>query len=251
MVDGNAVVAQFFRERHNRRRRTRERVEIGNLRADVDVQPGKLETVAGGKSPADVAHGIGGHTELVRLQPGRDMRVTARIDVGIDPQCHADAGAAFVRESIDAIQLPFRLGVDRPDAEIDRLRQLRRRLADPGEHNLIGNEPGTQRDIDLAARIRIGTGAQRAQQPRHAQRRVGLERVMERMWISAERLVDGAIACGNRSRTVDIQRGTFSGREIRQRHTFAIEGVVDPIETFHQSLIVVEREAYAPNGRLI
>ena len=123
--------------------------------------------------------------------------------------------------------------------EIDCLRQLRRRLADTGEHNLLGDEPGTQGDVDLAARIRVRAGAKRAQQARDAERRVRLERVMERVGISAERLIDGAIACGNRSRAVDIQRSTFSGREIRQRHTLAMEGVIDPVETFHQTLIVV------------
>ena len=90
---------------------------------------------------------------------------------------------ALAREPIDTIQLPFRFGVDGLDAEIDRLRQLGRCLADAGEHDLLGDEAGAQGDVDLAAGVRVRAGAKAAQQPRDRERRVGLQRVVQRVRI--------------------------------------------------------------------
>ena len=53
--------------------------------------------------------------------------MAARVDVGVDAQRDAGARLPLAREQVDALELPFRFGVDRLDAEIDRLRQLRRR----------------------------------------------------------------------------------------------------------------------------
>ena len=51
--------------------------------------------------------------------------MAARVDVGIDAQRDPGAGLPLAGERVDALELPFRLGVDRLDAEIDRLRELR------------------------------------------------------------------------------------------------------------------------------
>ena len=90
---------------------------------------------------------------------------------------------ALARERVDPLELALRLRVDGLDAEIDRLRQLRGGLADAGEDDLRRNESGAQRDVDLAAGVRVGAAAQAAQQPRDRQRRVRLERVVHRVRI--------------------------------------------------------------------
>ena|SRR5947207_4139248 len=114
------------------------------------MQTGKFETFARGKATADVAHGVGRYSEFVDLQTGRNMRVAASIDIGIDPKGNAHPCATFAGETIDSIQLPFGFRVDRLHSKIDRLREFRRSLAHAGEDNLLGNETGAQRHVDLA-----------------------------------------------------------------------------------------------------
>src|SRR3954468_13145640 len=145
------------------------------------MQTGKLETFAGGKAPAKIAHRVGGHAELIRLQSGRDVRVAASVDIRIDPNSDAHARATFAGQAIDSIQLSFRFGIDRLDAQIDRLREFRGSLADAGEHNLLGDETSAKRDVDLAARVRIRARAKRSEQARNSQRRVRLQRIVDRV----------------------------------------------------------------------
>ena len=121
---------------------------------------------------------------LLRLQPGGDVRMAARVDVRVHAQRDPRARLALARQRVDPLELALRLRVDRLDAEIDRLRELGGRLADAGEHDLRRNESGAQRDVDLAAGIRVGVAAEAAQQPRDRQRRVGFQRVVDRVRIA-------------------------------------------------------------------
>ena len=82
--------------------------------------------------------------------------MAAGVDVGVDADGDARARLPGARDGVDALELALRLGVDRLDAEVDRLRQLGRGLADAGEDDLRRDEAGAQRDVDLAAGIRVG-----------------------------------------------------------------------------------------------
>jgi hypothetical protein len=70
MIDRNPVVFQLFRQRHDSRGGTLQRVDIGNLRTHMGMQPGEFEPFAAGKATADVAYGVGRHTKLVGFQSG-------------------------------------------------------------------------------------------------------------------------------------------------------------------------------------
>ena len=177
--------------------------------------------------------GVQGDAELVRLGPGRDVRMAAGVDVGVDPQRDARARLPLARQDVDALQLAFRLGVDRLDAEVDRLRQLRRGLADAGEDDLLGDEAGPQGDVDLAARVRVRAAAEPPQQPRDRQRRVRLERVVQRVRIRPERVVDRAIAADDGGGAVDVERRALGGGKVGERHAVADEGVVVSMESGH------------------
>ena len=106
--------------------------------------------------------------------------------------------------------------------EIDRLGQFGVGLGDAGEDDLGRDEAGAQRDVDLAARIGVDARAEAAQQADDRQRRVGLERVMERVRVARERLVDGAVTRGDRGAAVDVERRAVGGRELGQRHAVAV-----------------------------
>jgi hypothetical protein len=143
--------------------------------------------------------------ELVGLQAGGDVRMALRVDVRVHAERHARLPPERACDLGDAIELSGRLGVDRADVGADRVFKLRAGLADAGEDDIARRESGAERDVDLAAGVRIGAAAERAEQARDRQRRVCLQRVMDRMRIAVERRIDGAIRLADRPRAVDIR----------------------------------------------
>ena len=152
---------------------------------------------------------------------------------GIDPQGHAGARLAREGQAVDALELPLRLGVDRLDAQIDRLHELGFRLADAGEHDLGGDEPRPQRDVDLAAGIGVGGCPQAAQEAGDREGRVRLQRVVQRVRIRGEGLVDGPVAGGDDGRAVDVKRGAFAGGDLGERHAVAGKRTLWSVESGH------------------
>ena len=119
--------------------------------------------------------------ELVGLQAGRDVRMAAAsmsglTRIAIRVRVWRSRDSASIR-SISPADSTLIVRTPRSMA----CAELGRRLADAGEHDLRRNEPGAQRDVDLAAGIRVGVAAERPQQPRDRQRRVGLQRVVDRV----------------------------------------------------------------------
>ena len=149
-----------------------------------------------------------------------------RVDVGVDAERHAHARFARDRQRIDALELPFRLHIDRLHPEIDRLHELRVRLAHTGKDNLGRDESGTQRDIDLATRIRVGAGPQPPQQPRDRQCRVRLQGVVQRVGVRPERLVDRPVPGSDDVCAVDVERRAFARRYPGKRHAIAGERAI-------------------------
>ena len=213
---GQAVGGEIRGEIDDGARGAAQRLEIHDLRADVRVEADDLDAGTVAHPPAQIARLGDRDAELVGLETGRDVGMAARVDVGIDADGDARPRLPLARDRVDAIELALRLGVDRLDAEVDGLGQLRAGLADAGEHDLRRDEPGAQRDVDLAAGIRVDLAAQAAQQPHDRQRRVGLERVVHRVRIRRERLVHGAVA-GRRSSRRCRRRAACRGRPPRQR----------------------------------
>ena len=112
--------------------------------------------------------------------------------------------------------------------------QLLGRLADAGEDDLRRREAGLARDLDFPDRVGVDRAAELAQQPRDRQRRVRLERVVQRVRIAAERPVDRLVALAERRGAVDVERRAFGGRDGGQRHAVADQrvavSVVVPVE---------------------
>lgn len=104
------------------------------------------------------------------------------------------------------IEFAGRFGIDRPDAGGNRVFELVACLADARKDNVARREAGTLRHADFAAGIRIGSTPQPAQQARDRQRRIRLERIVDRVRIRCERLVDAAIGLANRPRAVNVGR---------------------------------------------
>ena len=77
-----------------------ERLQLGDLAADVHVDAGHGDCWQFGGAGVDGASALEGNTELIFFLAGRDLGVGARIDVRIDPEGDrrllAGAGGALV-----------------------------------------------------------------------------------------------------------------------------------------------------------
>ncbi len=76
--------------------------------------------------------------------------MAAGVDVGIDAQRHPRQRALRDGALVDAVELAGRFDVDGQQSQRHRAIDLRRALADAGEHDLIGTEAAPHRDVDLA-----------------------------------------------------------------------------------------------------
>ena len=92
-----------------------------------------------------------------RAMPGGDVRMAAGVDVRIDAHGHA-RDARRARRAIASIRStsPGDSALMARDAEADGALEFRARLADAGEDDVVGREPGAQRDLDLAAGVGVG-----------------------------------------------------------------------------------------------
>ena len=216
MLDGDPVVAQLARESPtsaSAARRSGVRSVICEptwLWRPTSSRPGAPRPRPGdARGPRRCAM-----PNLFGLEAGGDVRMAARVDVGIDPQRDARPGPPAPARSRRCVRARRRLGVDRPDAESDRLLELRARLADAGEDDLRRDETGAERHVDLAAGVRVGVAAQAAQQPGDGQRRVRLERVVDGVRMRGEGLRRRrGSALGDGRGAVDVEGRAFRRRE--------------------------------------
>ena len=159
-----------------------ERAERGDLRADVDVQADDLQPGRIAAGPQDVGRIGERHAELAGLEPGGDVRRgSAASTSGLTRSATrtrrpwARASASMRSSSpADSALIAFRSSVDGAGEFVGR-------LADAGEDDLIGTEPGARRQVDLADGVGVGVGAALANQPRDGERRVRLQGVMQRV----------------------------------------------------------------------
>ena len=119
----------------------------------------------------------------------------ARVDVGVDAQRDARA----VRPAADAAaemprDLVLALGVELADARARGPAAISSsRLADAGEHDALGREPGAQRGPQLAAGDDVRARAQAGEEAQQGAGAVGLQRVADAMRHGGERAVVGAV----------------------------------------------------------
>jgi len=116
--------------------------------------------------------------ELIGFQAGGDVRVTERIDIGIDAERDGRVARLRAGEGRDAIELAGRLLIDDADPRRDGEFELVAGFADAGKHDFVGSKPRPQRDLDFAGRIGIGAAAEVAQQTGDRERRIRLQRVV-------------------------------------------------------------------------
>ena len=153
------------------------------------------------------------------------------VDVRVDAQRDARPPALGARRGVDALELAVRLGVDRLEAQADRLGDLARTLADPGEDDLVRPEAGPQRHLDLAERVGVGAGAEALHELDEAERRVGFEGVVDRVRAARQGRAQAVEPLADGGGGIDVggsSRGAGNGRE---RHAVTRPGAVPQGET--------------------
>ena len=106
-----------------------------------------------------------------------------------------------------------------PTPSVDRALELGRRLADAGEDDVGRLEARAQGDFDLAAGVGVGAGAKPLQAPHHAERGVGLDRVVEPVRNAGKRRIERAEALVDERAAVDVHGRARPAAHIVARST--------------------------------
>ena len=129
-------MSQLDAQTRRERGRAPQRIERRNLRSDVNVHGDERERRPRPQRLEQRARIVDWHAELVDLQPGGNVRMTLRIDVGVQPNGNARRPSEPRRDRFDARQLARRFDVDRLQREPHGAFELLRRFADAGEDDL-------------------------------------------------------------------------------------------------------------------
>ena len=161
--------------------------------------------------------------------------MTLGVDVGVDT--HGDTGrlAQTLGDRLDAGQFASRFDVNRLQTERNGLFELRRRLPDAGEDDLVRLESHAPRHLDLPDGVGIGSAAEPVQQPADGEVGIGFEGVVQGVRVAVERLIERGESFPQKRGAIDVERRAFGGGDSLQLDTVAHEVLVCPIESSHES----------------
>ncbi len=112
-------------------------------------------------------------------------------------------------------------------------RQLRRRLADAGEHDLLRRHAGGERAPELALRHHVGAGAEPRQRGDDRLVGIGLQRVADQVVEAGERLVEDAVVPRQRGGRIAIERRADRRRDRRHGHVLGVQHAIPVREMVH------------------
>ena len=132
-------------------------------------------------------------------------------------------------------QLELGLGfdVDAEDAFIDGERELGRRLADAGEHDLVRRDAGGARALELASRYHVGAGAEIGQRLDHRLVGVRLHGVADERLHVGEGVGEHLVMPLQRRGRIAIERGADRLREINEIDRLGVQHAVAIGEMMH------------------
>ena len=207
--------------------------EVGHLRPDVDRQPLEREARQLDGAFDRRARVSQVDAELVLRLAGRNAVVGARVHVRVEPQRHRRAQPLVARDPGQRLHLGQRLDVELKDAGLEPERHLGRRLADPGEDDLLRGHAGGQRPAQLALRDHVGAGAAARQRAHDRQVGVRLERVADGRGQAGKRAREGVVGLLQRPRAVAVERRAEVSRQLVERHLLGVQPAVAGSEGGH------------------
>ena len=142
--------------------------------------------------------------ELVFLLAGRDLRMGARIDIGIDADRDRRDAAHALRDRAQRLELGQGFDIDLMHVMGEGEFQFALGLADAGEDDAAAGNAGGKGAAELAFRDDIGAGAELAQERDHGEIWIGFHRIADRRAEIAEAAGEFAIAPRDLRRRIDI-----------------------------------------------
>src|SRR5207249_2970866 len=130
-----------------------ERLDLGELRTDVEIDADDLQRGHRRRLPVKPRRLFVGDAEFGLAQTGRNMRMRARIDVGVDAQGHRRDLAQFRGNLREPLELVFGFHVETQHARLKRGAHFRYALADPGENGFRRAAPYSERSEEHTSEL--------------------------------------------------------------------------------------------------
>ena len=233
MLDGMAGAAQIAHQLAHQRERIAERLEVGDLAADVHVNAGNLDAGQLGSLRVEAGRIVVGHAELVLGLAGGNFGVGLRIHVRVDAQGDAGRAAEFRRDFAQRFQLGLRLDVEAPNALAQGVGHLVACLAHACKDDAIGGHACSARAAELAFRHHVHAGAQTRQGGNDRLVGVGLDGVADEGVEPGECLLEHAVMPLESGGAVAIEGGADFVGNARKTHVLRVEDPAAVAEMVH------------------
>ena len=171
--------------------------------------------------------------ELVFLQAGRDIRMSARIHVRIHSQGNGRFHSQFASHLVQAIKLGVGFDIETANAGLQGPLHFPLLLANAGEYDFTGIPAGTKHTFKLSGRDYVKTGPQTSQHIEHGQIAVRLDRITHQMRAILQGLIVSTVMALQRRPGIDVGWRTKALGDIGNGNVFGVEFAVTVIEVIH------------------
>ena len=233
MVDLVAVGAEVADEVGEQPVGLVERLEVGDLAADMHVDAGEAHAWKPRAVGVDLAGPQPGNAELVLGLAGGDLVVGPGVDIRIDADGDVDGPSLGGGNFGDAFDLGFGFGVEAVDAGIDREGDLAGRLADPGKDDPLRRAAGGESAAKLAFGNHVATRSLGDQSADHRLVGVRLHGVADHRVEAGEGVAEDPVVSDQRRGRVAVERRADVGGDGRQGDVLGMEGIVAVVEVVH------------------
>ena len=172
------------------------------------------------------------------LQPGRDIGMGLRVDIGIDTQGDGGLDLHICRDAVDLSQFIFGFHVEHQDLAFQGKPDLFSSLANPGINDLLCGNARLQRPEELSARHNISAGAMFRKETYEGGIGIGLKSEADDMAFAVERLVISLEVPDKGTGAVNINRGAVFSDDLPDRYIFRIEFAFFILEKMHDRPLI-------------
>src|SRR5262245_6516097 len=236
MRDLVTITAQDSDKFSKQRESISERVEFGDLTADVHIDTGDLETLELGGPRIDLAGATDRNAELVLGLSGCNLMMRLGIDVRIDADRYPRGASLRRRNRRQQFEFCFRFNIDAENSFINGCREFGSGLSDPGEHDLLRRNTGKTRALEFAARYDIGTGAKLRERRNDRLIGVGLHGVADKRAHVGKRIGKHLVVTREGRGRVTIKWRADRGGERIEVHRLGVQHAVAIGEVMHGTL---------------
>lgn len=157
------------------------RCKIGDLRAQMHIGAADGNRAHLRCPPVEIQSIRECDAELAFLEPGRDVRMRPRIDVGVHAKAHRRNSSGAGRDRRQSVEFGRGLDVEAKDAGGQRRFHFGFRFSDSRKHNPSRIAASSDDPLQFAARNDVETTAEACVQIQHGQRRIRFHRVANQM----------------------------------------------------------------------